>query len=83
MSHGMLMEVWNRLPVLFWTQVLATIAVIGATFAPTYAGFTACRTLQGFVGTAPQVIGLSIVHDMFFFHGEYYSSPFIPFVMTS
>jgi MFS family permease len=36
--------------------------------APTYAGFTACRTLQGFFNTAPQVIGLTIIHDMFFFH---------------
>jgi hypothetical protein len=44
--------------------------ILGATFAPTYAGFTALRTLQGFVGTAPQVIGLTMIHDMFFFHGE-------------
>ena len=26
------------------------------------------RTLQGFFGAPPQVIGLSIIHDMFFFH---------------
>lgn len=26
------------------------------------------RTLQGFFGAAPQVIGMSIIHDMFFFH---------------
>lgn len=39
--------------------------VIGAATATTYAGFTACRTLQGFFNTAPQVIGLSIIHDMF------------------
>ena len=42
--------------------------VIGAALAPTYAGFTALRTLQGLFNTAPQVIGLSIIHDMFFFH---------------
>jgi MFS family permease len=42
--------------------------VIAATFAPTYAGFTAARTLQGFFNTAPQVIGLTIIHDIFFFH---------------
>jgi MFS family permease len=42
--------------------------VIGASLAPSYAGFTACRTLQGFFNTAPQVIGLTIIHDMFFFH---------------
>jgi MFS family permease len=56
------------LPVLFWSQVLTCIVVIGASLAPTYAGFTACRTLQGFFNTAPQVIGLTIIHDMFFFH---------------
>ena len=36
--------------------------------APTYASFTAMRALQGFFGAAPQVIGLSIIHDMFFFN---------------
>jgi MFS family permease len=54
--------------VLFWSQFFCLICSIGATYATTYAGFTACRTLQGFFGAPPQVIGLSIVHDMFFFH---------------
>ena len=56
------------LPVLFWSQLLSCIVVIGASLAPSYAGFTACRTLQGFFNTDPQVIGLTIIHDMFFFH---------------
>jgi len=60
--------VHNRLPVLFWSQLLSLIATIGTTFAPDYATFTAMRTLQGFFGAAPQVIGLSMIHDMFFFH---------------
>ncbi|KAK1750474.1 major facilitator superfamily [Echria macrotheca] len=59
---------YGRLPVLFWSQLLSLAFTIGATFAPDYASFTAMRTLQGFFGAAPQVIGLSIVHDMFFFH---------------
>lgn len=42
--------------------------MVAAALAPTYAGFTACRTLQGLFNTPPQVIGLSIIHDMFFFH---------------
>jgi MFS family permease len=42
--------------------------VIGATLAPGYAGFTAARTIQGLVNTAPQIIGLSIIHDMYSFH---------------
>ncbi|KAF2397897.1 MFS general substrate transporter [Trichodelitschia bisporula] len=59
---------YGRLPVLFWSQFLSCIVVIGAACSTSYAGFFACRTLQGFFNTAPQVIGLTIVHDMFFFH---------------
>ncbi|KAF2136895.1 uncharacterized protein K452DRAFT_302392 [Aplosporella prunicola CBS 121167] len=59
---------YGRLPVLFWSQLLSLAVIIGATLAPTYGGFTACRALQGFFGAAPQVIGLSVIHDMFFFH---------------
>ncbi|KAI9816308.1 MAG: hypothetical protein M1827_001910 [Pycnora praestabilis] len=59
---------YGRLPVLFWSQALSFIVVIAAAFAPTYAGFTACRTLQGFFNTAPQVIGLSMIHDIFYYH---------------
>jgi MFS family permease len=59
---------YGRLPVLFWSQLLACVLVVGASLAPTYAGFTACRTLQGLFNTPPQVIGLTIIHDLFFFH---------------
>lgn len=52
---------------LFWSQLCSLAFTIGATFAPQYASFTAFRALQGFFGAAPQVIGLSIIHDMFFF----------------
>ena len=41
---------------------------IAANLAPTYGGFTACRTLQGFFGAPPQIIGLSLIHDIFFWH---------------
>lgn len=54
----------GRLPVLFWSQFLAAFMVLGAALSPNYATFTAFRALQGFVNTAPQVSGLSIVHDM-------------------
>lgn len=37
---------------------------MAAAVSPNYATFTAFRTLQGFVNTAPQVIGLSMVHDL-------------------
>lgn len=56
------------LPVLFWSQFFTLICSIGAVYAKNYAGFTACRTLQGFFGAPPQVIGLSMIHDLFFFH---------------
>lgn len=59
---------YGRLPVLFWSQFLTLIVSIGAYGSQGYAGFTACRTLQGFFAAPPQVIGLSIIHDMFFFH---------------
>jgi len=59
---------YGRAPVLFWSQLFSLICTIGATFATTYGGFTACRTLQGFFGAPPQVIGLSIINDMFFLH---------------
>lgn len=59
---------YGRLPVLFWSQFLCLVTTIGAYEASSYAGFTACRTLQGFFGAPPQVIGLSMIHDMFFFH---------------
>jgi MFS family permease len=63
-----LVQRYGRLPVLFWSQFLTLVCTIGAYGASSYAGFTACRTLQGFFGAPPQVIGLSMIHDMFFFH---------------
>ncbi|KAF2396118.1 MFS general substrate transporter [Trichodelitschia bisporula] len=63
-----LVQRYGRLPVLFWSQLLTLICTIGAAQASSYSGFTACRTLQGFFGAPPQVVGLSIIHDMFFFH---------------
>jgi MFS family permease len=54
-----------RLPVLFWSQVLSCTVVLGAALAPTYTGFTVCRTLQGLFNTAPQMIGLLIINDIF------------------
>jgi MFS family permease len=56
------------LPVLFWSQLCTLITTIGATYAKSYAGFTACRTLQGFFGAPPQVLGLQVIYSLFFFH---------------
>jgi MFS family permease len=54
-----LIQRFGRLPVL-----LTALVVMAAAVSPNYATFTAFRTLQGFVNTAPQVIGLSMVHDL-------------------
>ncbi|KAJ7154703.1 major facilitator superfamily domain-containing protein [Mycena filopes] len=58
----------GRLPVLFWSQVLALGFLIGATFAPDLKTFAAMRCLTAFFGTAPQVTGLYVVTDLYPFH---------------
>ncbi|KAI0795662.1 MFS general substrate transporter [Abortiporus biennis] len=64
----MLMRRYGRLPVLFWSQVLALGFLVGCTFAPNLKTFTAMRCLSGFFGTCPQVTGLYVVTDLFPFH---------------
>ncbi|KAH9922445.1 MFS general substrate transporter [Amylocystis lapponica] len=66
----MLMRRYGRLPVLFWSQVLALGFLIGCTFAPNLATFTAMRCLTAFFGTTPQVTGLYVVTDLFPFHQQ-------------
>ncbi|KAK7046860.1 MFS general substrate transporter [Favolaschia claudopus] len=58
----------GRLPVLFWSQLLALGFLVGCTFAPDLKTFTAMRCLTAFFGTAPQVTGLYIVTDLYPFH---------------
>ncbi|KIY43094.1 MFS general substrate transporter [Fistulina hepatica ATCC 64428] len=62
------MRRYGRLPILFWTQLLALGFLIGCTFAPNLKVFTAMRCLNGFFSTTPQVTGLYIVNDMYPFH---------------
>ncbi|KAI1794168.1 MFS general substrate transporter [Ganoderma leucocontextum] len=64
----MLMRRFGRLPILFWSQVLAVGWLVGCTFAPNLNTFTAMRCLNGFFATCPQVTGLYIVTDLFPFH---------------
>ncbi|KAF8525077.1 MFS general substrate transporter [Hysterangium stoloniferum] len=64
----MLMRRYGRLPVLFWTQLLAVAFMIGCTFAPDLKTFAAMRCLTAFFGTCPQVTGLYVVTDLFPFH---------------
>lgn len=64
----MLMRRWGRLPVLFWTQLLALGFLIGCVFAPDLRVFAAMRCLTAFFGTVPQSTGLYIVTDLYPFH---------------
>ncbi|KAF9003398.1 MFS general substrate transporter [Cyathus striatus] len=64
----MLMRRLGRLPILFWSQVLALGFLVGCTFAPNLKTFTAMRCLTAFFATAPQVTGLFVVTDMYPFH---------------
>ncbi|CAA7268523.1 unnamed protein product [Cyclocybe aegerita] len=64
----MLIRRLGRLPILFWTQVLALAFMVGCTFAPNLKTFAAMRCLTAFFGTAPQVTGLYVVTDLYPFH---------------
>ncbi|PIL27347.1 MFS general substrate transporter [Ganoderma sinense ZZ0214-1] len=88
----MLMHRFGRLPVLFWSQILATGWLVGCTFAPNLRTFAAMRCLNSFFATTPQVTGLYVVTDLFPFHMQarklniwtmgFIISPFLsPFMM--
>ncbi|PPR06452.1 hypothetical protein CVT24_002613 [Panaeolus cyanescens] len=64
----MLIRRLGRLPVLFWSQLLALGFLVGCTFAPNLQTFTAMRCLTAVFGTTPQVTGLYIVTDLYPFH---------------
>ncbi|KAK0203629.1 MFS general substrate transporter [Desarmillaria ectypa] len=64
----MLIRRYGRLPILFWSQVLALGFLVGCTFAPNLATFAGMRCLTAFFATAPQVAGLYIVTDLYPFH---------------
>ncbi|KIK68217.1 hypothetical protein GYMLUDRAFT_35593 [Collybiopsis luxurians FD-317 M1] len=59
---------YGRLPILFWSQVLALGFLVGCTFAPNLKTFTSMRCLTAVFATAPQVTGLYVVTDLYPFH---------------
>ncbi|KAJ7255229.1 major facilitator superfamily domain-containing protein [Mycena rebaudengoi] len=61
---------WGRLPILFWSQVLACAFLIGCTFAPDLKTFTAMRCLTAFFGYALFFQGLYVVTDLYPFHQQ-------------
>ncbi|KAF8260910.1 major facilitator superfamily domain-containing protein [Lactarius quietus] len=58
----MLMRRYGRLPVLFWSQVLALGFLVGCVFAPNLETLAAMRCLTAFFGTCPQVTGLYVLN---------------------
>ncbi|KAI8460285.1 major facilitator superfamily domain-containing protein [Phakopsora pachyrhizi] len=65
-----LVKRYGRLPILFWSQVLGLAFLIGCTFAPTLNVFAAMRCLNAFFSTAPQIMGLYFINDMYPFHRQ-------------
>ncbi|KAL1999698.1 hypothetical protein VTN02DRAFT_4149 [Thermoascus thermophilus] len=58
-------EAYGRLPTWLWPQIVTLFMVLGATLSHNWVTFTVFRSLQGFFGTVPQVVGLPIIHDMY------------------
>ncbi|KAF8591000.1 MFS general substrate transporter [Ramaria rubella] len=61
---------FGRLPVLFWTQLLALLSLVGCTFSP---NLKVCSNAvlditKAYAITCPQVTGLLVVRDLFPFH---------------
>ncbi|KAJ7457480.1 major facilitator superfamily domain-containing protein [Mycena latifolia] len=59
---------WGRLPVLFWSQLIAFAFLVACMLAPTLNVFAATRCIAAFFSTAPQITGLYTVSDMYPFH---------------
>src|SRR5438046_3078452 len=57
---------YGRLPVLWWAMFMSLWMTLFATPAPSNVSFIVARCLQGLFTTAPQCIGLSFIHDMYF-----------------
>ncbi|KAF8248531.1 MFS general substrate transporter [Wilcoxina mikolae CBS 423.85] len=58
---------FGYLPVMFWSTLLTVFFTMVCAVAPTWIGFIAVRILQGFFSTTAQVLGLTIIQEMFFF----------------
>ncbi|ORY78923.1 major facilitator superfamily domain-containing protein [Leucosporidium creatinivorum] len=59
---------WGRLPVLFWTQFLGTMMILGSVLVTNFDQYYALRPLTSLFLTASQTIGLTFLKDMFYFH---------------
>jgi len=52
---------WGRLPVLFWTQLLGTLMVLGSVLVTSFNQYYVLRPLTSLFLTAGQTIGLTFV----------------------
>ncbi|KAF7310193.1 Efflux pump rdc3 [Mycena indigotica] len=59
---------WGRLPVLFYSQLVAFAFLIASTLAPSLRVFAATRCIASFFSTAAQITGLYTVTDMYPLH---------------
>ena len=57
---------YGRLPVLWWAMFMSVWMTLFATLAPNNVSFIVARCLQGLFTAAPQCVGLSFIHDMYF-----------------
>jgi MFS family permease len=58
---------YGYLPVMFWSTLATVLLTMVCAVVPTCIGFVAVRILQGFFSTAAQVLGLTIIQEMYFF----------------
>lgn len=55
----------RSLPVMFWSTLATFFMTIACATCPTWIGFIAVRVLQGFFATSAQVIGMTVIQDMY------------------
>ncbi|CCX08386.1 major facilitator superfamily domain-containing protein [Pyronema domesticum] len=58
---------YGYLPVMFWSTLATVLLTMVCAVVPTWIGFVAVRILQGFFSTAAQVLGLTIIQEIYFF----------------
>ncbi|PWW79971.1 MFS transporter [Tuber magnatum] len=59
---------FGTLPVMFWSTFMTFFMTIACALCPDdWIGFVAIRVVQGFFATAAQVLGMTVIQDIFFF----------------
>ncbi|KAI5805159.1 major facilitator superfamily domain-containing protein [Geopyxis carbonaria] len=58
---------FGTLPVMFWSTFMTWIMTMTCAVTPGWIGYIAVRVVQGFFSAAGQVVGLTIIQDIFYF----------------